>query len=116
MRRLGVVVVGISVVAAVLGACGGSDASFCELASDFEATDLSDGADLEERLTDAVETLDRLVETAADEIVAEAIVVRDGVEDFVEGRRVLGADFTIASDRVRRYLADECGVRSQEGT
>lgn len=93
-----------------LAACGGGgDASFCELAEEFERSDLSgDPGTLEERVEQALIALDRLVESAPDEVVTDVITVRDAVEEFARGTGRLGPTFEEASRRVSAYIGREC--------
>lgn len=95
----------------VLVACGDdSDVSFCAQAADFENADLSgDPSTLETRVEEALATLDRLVDAAPDEIVADVITVRDGVEEFARGSGRLGPTFAETSRRVSAYIEQECG-------
>lgn len=95
------------ITAAALGSACGPDATFCERAVEFQRSLPSDGP-LEDRVTDALATLDDLVEAAPDEIVGDLAEMRDGIERFIETRRSPGADFAAASQQVATYLADEC--------
>lgn len=96
-------------VLGLAGCGGGEETSFCELAAEFESTDLSgDRASLESRVEAALATLDRLVEAAPDEIVSDVITIRDGVEEFARGGGRLGPTFDEASRRVTAHLDREC--------
>lgn len=109
MHRLLALTLLSSAVFGLLACGGGSDASFCDLALEFENADLSgDPSSLEARVEDALVTLDRLVETAPDAIVTDVVVVRDGVEEFARGSGRLGPTFAEASQRVSAYVEQEC--------
>lgn len=109
MRRLLTLTLLPSAVFGLLACGNGSDASFCDLALEFENADLSgDASTLEARVEDALVTLDRLVEIAPDAIVADVIIVRDGVEEFARGSGRLGPTFAEASRRVSAYIEQDC--------
>lgn len=105
-----------AVVVVSLGACGGASRSFCDLAAAYQDSDFTGGDDIERRLDKALGALDDLVEAAPDDIVADLITVRDGVEDFVEGREALDASFEAASGRVSAYLDEHCPRTRGGGT
>lgn len=89
-------------------ACGGSGATFCEIAIQFEQADLSGPGDLEARMTEALAVLDELVDLAPDEIVASVEAVRGGVKDFVTDGTPPGDEFRRASRAVTGYLDTRC--------
>lgn len=93
-------------MATSLVSCGGSSPSFCEQAEEFQRADFT-GGDLEADISDALDTMDDLIEAAPAEVVTDLVAVRDGVEDFVRGGRP-DADLAAASGRVSAYLAQEC--------
>lgn len=97
---------------------GGSTASFCERAEEFEQSALGADpeADLEAEFTKALETLDALVETAPAEIVTDLTVVRDDLDAFARGTGGLGPDYRRASQRVREFLSSECSLPGPEGS
>jgi len=92
----------------VSAACGGSGATFCEIARQFEQADLSGPGDLEGRMTEALAVLDELVDLAPDDIRAAVEDVRDGVEDFVTDGSAPGDQFRRASRTVSDYLDTRC--------
>jgi len=99
------------VASAVLAVACGSDATFCERAAAFQASPPTEGT-LEDQVGDALATLDDLVEAAPDEIVGDLAEMRDGVEGFVEARRPPGPEFAAASQRVQKFLVDQCDAPS----
>ena len=103
----------LTVLALSFAACGGSERPFCEQAADFQRGDFGTGGDIEEDITDALETMDDLIEAAPGEVVTDLVVVRDGVEDFVRGGQP-DPEFGAASLRVSRYLEEECDLAEED--